>query len=93
MVVDGTFYPMYFQIMRKKDCEKEVAGTLLEKAEIFLADLKAKHPKISFPNLFCGFDSGFHDKLLLAKAEKAGFTPICVAKNNHTSASSVTISS
>ena len=83
MVVDGTFYPMYFQIMSKKDCEKAVAGDLLEKAGDFLKDFQAKHADISFPNLFCGFDSGFHDKLLLGKAELAGFTPICVAKNNH----------
>ena len=83
MVVEGTFYPMYFRIMAKKDCEKEVAGDLLEKASKYLADLKVKHPKIVYPNLFCGFDSGFHDGLLLEKAEKAGFTPICVAKSNH----------
>lgn len=83
IVVESTFYPMYFKIMAKKDCEKAVAGDLLQKASIYLETLKAKHPEISFPNLFCGFDSGFHDEALLAKAEKAGFTPICVAKNSH----------
>lgn len=83
MVVEGTFYPMYFRIMSKKDCEKVVAGDLLEKSEKYLIDLKAKYPEIHYPNLFCGFDSGFHDKLLLERAEKSGFTPICVAKNNH----------
>jgi hypothetical protein len=83
IVVEGTFYPMYFRIMSKKDCEKAVAGELLEKASGYLQELKAKHPQISFPNLFCGFDSGFHDEMLLEKAEKAGFTPICVAKNSH----------
>ena len=48
-----------------------------------MKDFQVKHPEISFPNLFCGFDSGFHDSSLLKKAELAGFTPICVAKNNH----------
>jgi hypothetical protein len=83
LVVDGTFYPMYFRIMAKKDCEKAVAVELLEKASKYLSDLKATHPALNFPNLFCGFDSGFHDKVLLEKAEEAGFTPICVAKSNH----------
>lgn len=84
IVVDGTFYPMYFQIMHKKECEKEVAGNLLSQAGEFLKNIQATHPELSFPNVFCGFDSGFHNKSLLEKAEESGFTPICVAKNNHT---------
>ena len=35
MVVDGTFYPMYFQIMSKKDCEKAVASNLYLKRDKF----------------------------------------------------------
>lgn len=87
LVIDETFYPMYFTLTKKTDNTRQTACDLLTLAHKDISSV-CKKAKLTLPNLFLSVDSGFHGSELLTLCASFDttilpITLVCVPKNNH----------
>ena len=82
VAIGDDFYPLYFQVVKKKDCSQKTALKLLKKVHGIFTKICNKH-QLTYPNLGLSVDSSFTNKDLIAYCTKHNIEFIGGTKRNN----------